>query len=468
MGIKKGQTLELTVESTAFKGKGIAKHNGIAIFIPGTAPGDIVEAMVVKKKKKFLEAKVQRIIEPSDIRVKPACSHANTCGGCTWQHIPYTSQLTFKEQHVRDHVERIAHMDPDLVQPIIGCDEPLYYRNKMEYSFGTRRWLTEAEIKSDEFVDDSGFSAGLHAPGRFDKILNLNECHLQDPISFKILDFVRNYCLEHSIDAYDTYKRTGFMRNLVIRNSHYTDDLMVNFVTNEDRPDIIQTLSDQLLELFPEITTVVNNINDQPNPTAVGRYEKTIHGSGYIVDHIGGLSFKIHANAFFQTNTRQAEKLYSVARDFTGETSGGHLFDLYCGVGTLSLFMADSFDKVTGIELVNVAIENANFNKNENNISNVDFILGDMKDTLNEEFISSYGKPDCIITDPPRSGMHPDVVKQLSELKTERLVYVSCNPSTMARDLKELKEVYTVESIQPVDMFPQTYHIEAVARLTAK
>jgi 23S rRNA (uracil1939-C5)-methyltransferase len=338
----------------------------------------------------------------------------------------------------------------------------------MEYSFGTRRWLTDAEIKSDDFVDDSGFSAGLHAPGRFDKILNLNECHLQHPISFKLLETVRSYCIKNGLEAYDTYKRTGFMRNLVIRNSHYTDDLMVNFVTNEDRPDIIKSLSDQLLELFPEITTIVNNINDQPNPTAVGRYEKTVYGSGYIVDHIGGLSFKIHANAFFQTNTRQAEKLYSVARDFAGGTSGNHLFDLYCGVGTLSLFMADSFDKVTGIELVDVAIKNANFNKDENEINNVDFILGDMKDTLNEEFISSYGKPDCIITDPPRSGMHPDVVKQLSDLKTERLVYVSCNPSTMARDLKELKDVYNVEKIQPVDMFPQTYHIEAVAQLSAK
>jgi 23S rRNA (uracil1939-C5)-methyltransferase len=468
MGIKKGQTLQLTVESTAFKGKGIAKHNGMAIFIPGTAPGDVVEAMVVKKKKKFLEAKVQQIIEPSDIRVEPTCSHANSCGGCTWQHIPYSSQLEYKEQHVRDHIERIAHMDPNLVQPIIGCDEPLYYRNKMEYSFGTRRWLSDAEIKSDEFVDDSGFSAGLHAPGRFDKILNLNECHLQDPISFRLLDFVRAYCMDNGIEAYDTYKRTGFMRNLVIRNSHYTDDLMVNFVTNEDRPDIIQSLSAELMEQFPEITTIVNNINDQPNPTAVGRYEITIHGNGYIVDNIGNLSFKIHANAFFQTNTRQAEKLYSVAIDYAGGAAGKHLFDLYCGVGTLSLFMADSFDKVTGIELVDVAIENANFNKKENGIDNVDFVLGDMKDTLNDDFISNSGKPDCIITDPPRSGMHPDVVKQLSELKTERIVYVSCNPSTMARDLKELKEVYNVESIQPVDMFPQTYHIEAVARLTAK
>src|SRR6056297_434266 len=468
MGIKKGQTLELTVESTAFKGKGIAKHNGIAIFIPGTAPGDVVEAMVVKKKKKFLEAKVQRIIEPSDIRVEPPCSHAFACGGCTWQHIPYTSQLTFKEQHVRDHVERIAHMDPDLVQPIIGCDEPLYYRNKMEYSFGTRRWLTEAEIKSDEFVDDSGFSAGLHAPGRFDKILNLNECHLQDPVSYKILDFVRNYCIRNQIPAFDTYKKVGFMRHLVIRNSHFTDDLMVNLVTFRDEPEIVKQLKDELLKEFPEITTIVNNVNDQPNPTAVGRFENILFGAGFIVDKIGNHSFKIHANAFFQTNTKQAEKLYSVARDFAELENGGHLFDLYCGVGTLSLYMADKADKVTGIEIVDVAIENARFNAQENDVENTEFVLGDMKDTFNDEFLAKNGHPDCVITDPPRAGMHPDVVEQLCNLDVKRLVYVSCNPSTMARDLKELKEFYTIDSVQPVDMFPQTYHIEAVAKLTKK
>lgn len=468
MSLKKGQVVDLTIESTAFKGKGIAKHDGIAVFVPGTAPGDKVEARIVRKKKKYREAKVLEILKPSAIRITPTCSHADTCGGCTWQHIPYEKQLEFKEQHVRDHMERIAGLDPEIVQPIIGCDRSLYYRNKMEYSFGTRRWLTDAEIQADKFIDDSGFAAGLHAPGRYDKILNLRECHLQDPISYKLLDFVRNYCKEHSIPAFDTHEKTGFMRHLVIRTSHHTDDLMVNLVTYRDETEIIQPLADALLENFPEITTIINNINDQPNPTAVGRYENVIYGPGYIVDNIGRHSFKIDANAFFQTNTRQAEKLYSVAKEYADLKPGTKLFDLYCGVGTLTLFLADAVDKAVGIELVDVAIDNARFNAKENAVENTEFVLGDMKDTFNELFLKKHGRPDCIITDPPRSGMHPDVVHQLSDLAVDTLVYVSCNPSTMARDLQVLKNHYNIEQVQPVDMFPQTYHIEAVARCTRK
>lgn len=468
MGIKKGQKLELTIESTAFKGKGIAKHEGQAVFVPGTAPGDVIEAMVVKKKRKYLEAKVLDILKPSEIRKKPVCSHANVCGGCMWQHIPYAKQLEYKEQHVRDHIERIAKLNPEIVQTILACEKDLYYRNKMEYSFGTRRWLTDKEIQSDEFVDDSGFAAGLHAPGRFDKILNLNECHLQQPVSYEILDFVRSYCINNEIPAFDTYKKTGFMRHLVIRSSYYTNDLMVNLVTFQDDPKTIEKLAQALLQQFPEITTIINNINDQPNPTSIGRYENVIMGDGYIVDKIGGLSFNIDANAFFQTNTKQAENLYSVAKNYCMGNSINTLFDLYCGVGTISLFMAGHFDNVVGIELVDVAIENARFNAKENGIKNTEFVLGDMKDTFNDSFLKKYGRPDCVITDPPRSGMHPDVVARLKELELNRLVYVSCNPSTMARDLHELKETYQVEEIQPVDMFPQTYHIEAVAKLTKK
>jgi len=468
MALKKGQVIELSIESTAFKGKGIAKVDGLAVFVPGTAPGDKIKAMITRKKKSFREAKMLELIEPSPIRVEPVCRHANTCGGCTWQHIPYEKQVEYKEQHVRDHIERIAHLSPDIVQPIISCDEPLYYRNKMEYSFGTRRWLSDEEIQKDEFVDDSGFASGLHAPGRYDKILNLQECHLQEKISFRLLDFVRNYCIEHNIPAFDTHKNEGFMRHLVIRTSDYTDDLMVNLVTYKDEPDTVQGLMDALLKEFPEITTVVNNVNDQQNPTAIGRFEHVLYGPGYIVDKIGSHSFKIHANAFFQTNTRQAEKLYNVAREYADLDEGGHLFDLYCGVGTLSLYMADKADKVTGIELVEVAIENARFNAKENSVENARFVLGDMKDTFNDQFLQENGQPDCVITDPPRSGMHPDVVKQLANLNLKKLVYVSCNPSTMARDLKILKDVYDVLSVQPVDMFPQTYHIEAVAKLKRK
>lgn len=468
MSLKKGTEFECEIESTAFKGKGVAKVNGIAVFIHGTAPGDKVRARVIKKKKKFREAKLLEILEPSPHRIEPECGHANVCGGCTWQHIPYSKQLEYKEQHVRDHTERLAGLEPALVQPITGAEKPFYYRNKMEYSFGTKRWLTEEEIKRDEYVDDSGFTAGLHAPGRYDKILNLNECHLQHPVSFRILDWVRSYCIENGIPAYDTHQQQGFMRHLMIRNSHYTNDLMVNLVTYRDDPELMETMANQLLEQFPEITTIVNNVNDQPNPTAIGRFENVLHGKGFIVDHIGGFSFKIHPNAFFQTNTKQAETLYDVALDFADIQPGERVFDLYCGVGTLSLYLSKKADHVVGVELVDVAIQNANQNAKENGVSNIEFVKGDMKDTFNTQFMEQHGRPDCIVTDPPRSGMHPDVVKHLAELKVPKLIYVSCNPSTQARDLKELKEVYNVEAIRPVDMFPQTYHIEAVAKLTAK
>lgn len=468
MSIKKGQDVELLIESTAFKGKGVAKLNGQAVFVSNTAPGDIVEARIIKKKKRFLEAKLLRIVEPSPHRIQPRCIHANVCGGCTWQHLPYSHQLSQKEEHVKSHIQRIALIDSQITLPIVPCDSDFYYRNKMEYSFSTRRWLSDEEIASDEFVDDSGFSAGLHAPGRFDKILNLNECHLQDPISFKILDYVRIYCLKNNIEAFDTFSKSGFIRHLMIRNAHHTNDLMVNIVTYIDDLDVIKPLSDSLLKEFPKVTTIVNNINDLPSPTAIGRYEHIIYGPGTITDKIGRHLFKIDANAFFQTNTAQAEKLYTVAREFADLKPEDEIFDLYCGVGTLSLFMADAVKKVTGIELVDVAIENARFNAVENGIDNCDFVLGDMKDTFNDQFLEKHGFPDCIITDPPRAGMHPDVVQKLCEMEVPRLVYVSCNPSTMARDLKILNEFYTVDHVQPVDMFPQTYHIEAVSRLTRR
>jgi len=467
MALKKGEITELEIESAAFKGKGVAKKDGLAVFIPNTAPGDLVKARIVKKKKKYREAKLLEIIEPSPKRIEPKCRHALVCGGCTWQFLPYSEQLVIKEQQVRDHVERIAGLSPGIVEPIIGCDQPFYYRNKMEYSFGSRRWLSDEEIRSDDYVDDSAFAAGLHAPGRYDKILNLKECHLQPEFSYKILDFVRSWCISNDIKPFDTYNNEGFIRHLVIRNSHFTEDLMVNIVTFRDEPDIVNRLCSGLIENFPEITTVINNINDQLNPTAVGRYEHVLYGPGYITDKIGHHSFKIDANAFFQTNTKQAEKLYKVAKELAELSDDELLYDLYCGVGTLTLYLSDQVKRAVGVELIDVAINNAKSNAEDNSVSNTEFLLGDMKDTFNDHMLNKFGKPDCIITDPPRSGMHPDVVSRLGELAVPKLVYVSCNPSTMARDLKELKEHYRVEKVQPVDMFPQTYHIEAVARLTA-
>ncbi|MFA5667696.1 MAG: 23S rRNA (uracil(1939)-C(5))-methyltransferase RlmD [Balneolaceae bacterium] len=468
MSLKKGVEVTLTISGAAFKGKGVGKHEGMAVFVTGTAPGDVVRARVIKKKKSYCEAKLLEIIEPSPDRITPKCQHADVCGGCSWQHLPYNKQAEYKGEQVKEHIQRIAGLKETIVHPTLPCDQPFYYRNKMEYSFATRRWLTEEEINREEFVDDSGLAAGLHAPGRFDKILNLNECHLQRSESYEILDFVRNYCLENDLPAFDHFKHEGYMRHVMIRNSQHTDDFMVNLVTYRDEPETVQKLADALLEAFPIITTIVNNINDTSSPTSIGRIEKVIYGSGFIVDHIGKHSFKIHPNAFFQTNSLQAEKLYAIARDYAEIKQDNIVYDLYCGVGTLSLFVSEPAKKVLGIELVDVAVKNAKFNAIENKVNNVSFIKGDMKDVFTQEVVDEFGAPDVLITDPPRVGMHPDVVKRLCELKVPRIVYVSCNTSTMARDLKELAEVYDVIEVQPVDMFPQTYHVEAVAKLVLK
>lgn len=468
MALKKGQEVELEIESAAFKGKGLAKVNGLAVFVPNTAPGDKVKACIVKKKKSYREARLLEVLKASKHRIEPKCRHATACGGCTWQHVDYNHQLEFKQEQVRDHLHRIGGLTHLEVKPTIGCDDIFYYRNKMEYSIGHKRWLSREEINKDEFISDRCFAAGLHAPGRFDKILDIRECHLQKPISYKILDFVRSYCKDHDIEPYNTIDQEGFMRNVVVRNSYHTDDLMVNLVTYRDDEKIINQLSHAILTAFPAITTLVVNVNDTPAPTAVGRYEKIMHGPGYITDYIGPYHFNIHANAFFQTNTQQAEKLYEVVKNFADIRPDEIVYDLYCGVGTLSLYLSDSAKKVIGIELADVAIENALQNAAENQVDNVTFIKGDMKDEFNADIISEHGEPACIITDPPRSGMHPEVVERLKELNVPKIVYVSCNSSTMARDLKELNKVYDILEVQPVDMFPQTYHIEAVANLRLK
>lgn len=468
MNLKKGAEVELEVESTAFKGKGVAKANGLAVFIPNTLPGDRVKARIVKRKKKHREAKLLEVLEPGPHRIEPKCGHADVCGGCSWQHVDYEYQLKYKRNQVQDHIERIGGFKDIRVKPAIGCEHIFYYRNKMEYSIGHKRWLSRDEIERDEFVSDRTFAAGLHAPGRYDKILNLRECHLQHPVSFEILDFVRTWCIEHEVEPYNTIDNKGFMRNVVIRTSRHTDDLMVNLVTFRDDQELMNRLADALLGEFPAITTIINNVNDTKSPTAVGRYEKVLHGPGYITDAIGPYSFKIDANAFFQTNTQQAERLYEVARSFADPQPGETIYDLYCGVGTLSLFLSDYAEKVVGIELAEVAIKNARTNARENGVENVAFVKGDMKEVFDRSVITEHGAPGAIITDPPRSGMHPDVVARLNRLKVPKLVYVSCNSSTLARDLKELDKAYDILEVQPVDMFPQTYHIEAVANLRLK
>jgi|AntRauMFilla1563_2_1112583.scaffolds.fasta_scaffold00723_6 23S rRNA (uracil1939-C5)-methyltransferase len=464
---KKGTIHEFNIHSTAFKGKGVGKIDELAVFVAGTAPGDKVKAMITKRRKSYREAKLIEILEPSELRITPKCQHAEVCGGCSWQHLSYQDQLKFKTQQVTDHMRRIAKIESPVL-PAIGSENEFHYRNKMEYSFGNKRWLSNEEIHAEDYVSDEGMFGGLHAPGRFDKILPLKACYLQIPVSFEILDWTRDYAKKVGWTAYDASNHEGYLRNLGIRSSYHTSDIMVHLLTKDDKPKEVKAFTEALISQFQTITTVVNNILPTRSPVATGELETVYFGPGYITDNIGPFAFKIHPNAFFQTNTAQAEKLYEVARNFADIKDGDIVYDLYCGVGTLSLFVAKQAKFVLGIELNPVAIKNAHFNAESNNISQIDFIEGDMKEAFNLEMVAKYGAPDVLITDPPRAGMHPDVVKNLLALKVPTIVYVSCDSSTMARDLFALKELYTIDVVQPVDMFPQTYHIETVAKLSLK
>lgn len=465
MSVKKGNTVDVRIEDAAFEGKGFAKVDGIALFVKNTAPGDLARVQITKKRKQFAEGRLLEILEPGPERIKPKCGHAEICGGCSWQHVSYSEQLAFKSRHVRDHIHRIGGLREIEPLPVIGSGNRFGYRNKMEYTFGDRRWLTREEIDSGAVFDDRDVAVGMHIPGRFDRILNLDECYLQDGISFRIMDFIRDYAIKNGLRPYNPVKKEGYLRNLVIRNAVHTSDLMINLVTFSDQPDAMGKISEALIGRFPEITTIINNINDTWSPSSEGRYQHVMYGPGHITEKIGGHSFRIGPNTFFQTNTLQAEKLYETAKEFAGITADDLVFDLYCGVGSMTLFVSGGAGQVVGIELSEASVENARENSALNDVRNCSFETGDMKDVFTEKFISKYGKPDVIITDPPRAGMHPDVVKTLCSLAVDRLVYVSCNSSTMARDLAVLNEVYQVGRVQPVDMFPQTYHIETVAEL---
>lgn len=468
MSIKKGAEIDLRIESAAFEGKGIGKVDNIAVFVKNTAPGDLVKARIIKKKKKFCEGVLLEVLEAGPTRVEPRCQHAMTCGGCSWQHVSYESQLNFKTQHVRDHLHRIGGFTE--IEPLstLGSQNEFGYRNKMEFTFGSRRWLSEEEIKNEGEIENKDFAVGLHVPGRYDRILDLQECHLQDPVSYEIMDYVRSFAIDKHIKPFDIHHKQGYFRNVMIRNSPKTGDLMVNLVTYHDDKKIMKNLTDALLENFPEITTIVNNINDTASPTSEGRFEKVYFGPGYITDQIGDYSYEIDANTFFQTNTLQAEVLYSVARDYAEIQENDIVYDLYCGLGSLSLFVSGNAKKIVGIELNKKSIGKAQENALKNKVGNCAFEHGDIKDAFGDELIEKHGKPDVIITDPPRPGMHPKVVKKLLELEIPRIVYVSCNSATLSRDLDMLREKYNILEVQPVDMFPQTYHIETVAKLSLK
>jgi len=461
-----GDIVELTIESTGFEGKSIARVNGFVVFVEGAVEGDVVKAKIFKVKKKYAEANVVEVVKPSPKRTIPRCPYFGTCGGCKWQHVDYAVQLQFKQQHVADAIERIGGMKDVQILPIIGSDNVYFYRNKLEFSFSEKAWMMDKN--SANLKDVPSVALGFHVPQRWDKVLDVHECFLQSELSNSILNAVRDFAISNNIPAYSQEKQNGYFRNLVIREGKNTGDVMVNVVTFEDTPEMMSKLSSELTKRFPEITTVVNNINFRKSQVAVGDIEKVYYGEGVIHDKIGNKLFQISANSFFQTNTKQAETLYRVAKEFAELQPTDVVYDLYCGTGSIALYIADEVHKVIGIDVVESAILNARMNAQLNVVENCEFIVGDLKDLLTKktEWKKQFSRPDVIFVDPPRSGIHPKAVEELGVMNVPRLVYVSCNPATLARDLKMLTAYgYGVEKIQPVDMFPHTYHIECVAKL---
>ncbi|MBN1397513.1 MAG: 23S rRNA (uracil(1939)-C(5))-methyltransferase RlmD [Bacteroidetes bacterium] len=474
--LKRGDELKLEILDAAFEGTSVARYEGMVVFVENAVPGDIVIAKLKKIKKNYCEAKVVKIEHPSKLRVEPRCKYYGICGGCKWQNVDYKAQISFKQQQVKDIFERIGGFSNLNIMPIISADDIFYYRGKMEYSFAGQKWLETPPLKDEidaaaEDVKENPVFLGLHVPQRYDKVLDLDECHLQSPVSNKILNFTRTFAHRNNLPVYSTERNSGYLRFLVIRESKRTGETMANLVTFEDKPDIMKQYAAELKENVAQVTTIVNTINTKKAQIAFGETEKIYLGSGCIKEVLGRHKFSVSASSFFQTNTAQAEKLYGVVREFGEFQSGDVVFDLYSGTGSIAIFISDAVKEVVGIESVESAIRDAEKNAEENGISNCRFLLGDLKDrlTVDREWMSSHEKPDAMIIDPPRNGMHPKVVDEIMNIAPKKIVYVSCNPATQARDVKLLcAEKYELKKNQSVDMFPHTYHIENVTLLHLK
>ncbi len=473
--MNRGDLVELEITGYAFEGKGIAKieregseGKKFVVFVNGAYPGDRVEALIRKSKRTFAEGKAQKVLQPSEIRTSAKCKFFGVCGGCKQQDMKYESQLYYKQQQVKDIYERMGGFSEIQIEDIIASEKIFHYRNKMEFSFADKRWITPEEIERSDDIEDRNFALGLHVPRVYDKVLDIDECFLHSEEGDKILNVTRHFFKERGTSIYTTRTHEGFLRNLIIKNSYTTSDLMVNIVTSSEDQNLMQQYSEKLLDQVPEITTIVNNINLKKSAVAFGDYEKVFHGSGVIYDSIGNYNFRISPNSFFQTNTIQAEKLYDVALDFAGFKGNEVVFDLYSGAGTISIYISKHVAKVHAFESVEDAVKDANVNTELNGISNIEFHVADLNRSL-KEYLDSINieKPDVIIADPPRGGMNPRTVRDIIRLDPEKLVYVSCNPATQVRDIKLLTEAgFKLRRVKPVDMFPHTYHIETVALLT--
>ncbi len=461
--MKPGDIIEnLEVIDIADEGKAVCKNEGIVIFIDKAVPGDIVNVKIRKKHKSFFEGSVHLIVQPSAERTTPVCNHFGTCGGCKWQHFSYNMQLRFKQKQVEDAMTRIGKLENPNILPIIGSAEQTFYRNKLDYSFADRKWLTREEMNVDEPAFEPGL--GFHIPGKFDKVLDISQCYLQADPSNDIRLSVRKYCVDNEMPFMNIRKREGMMRGLIIRNTTI-GGLMVIVMVYQDEDGKLNGLLEHLKNNFPQITSLLYVINNKANDTIHDQEIHCYHGKEYIEEQMENLTFRIGPKSFFQTNGKQALVLYQVAREFAGLHGNEVVYDLYTGTGTIANFVAHQSKKVVGIEYVKEAIDDANVNSKINGVSNTVFYAGDMKDLLTDDFMEQNGRPDVIITDPPRVGMHQDVVKQLLKVACKKIVYVSCNPATQARDLEMLSEKYKVVKLQPVDMFPHTAHVENVTLL---
>lgn len=462
---KKELPLIENVEITdiAAEGKAIAKVNDLVVFIPYVVPGDVIDLQLTRKKNKYAEGKPLRFVSYSPNRTEAFCEHFGICGGCKWQILPYSEQLKYKQKQVTDNLIRIGKVELPEIQPILGSDKTEFYRNKLEFTFSNKKWLTLEQINSDESFDNMD-ALGFHIPGMFDKVLDINKCWLQDNISNQIRNFIRDYCHNKDYSFFDLRNRGGLMRNMIVRTSS-TGELMLIVVFYENDKKKQEDLLNAIAKEFPQITSLLYIINEKANDTITDQTVLTWKGNDFIFEEMEGLKFKIGPKSFYQTNSEQAYNLYKVARDFAGLTGNELVYDLYTGTGTIANFVARQAKKVVGIEYVEDAIEDAKFNSQNNNIDNILFYAGDMKDILTQDFINEHGKPDVIITDPPRAGMHDDVIQSILFAEPERIVYVSCNPATQARDLSLLDERYKVTKVQPVDMFPHTHHVENVVLL---
>jgi 23S rRNA (uracil1939-C5)-methyltransferase len=459
MELKKGQILELEIADIAFGGRGLAKVNGLAVFVDQVAPLDRARVRIVRKRKNYAEARLIEILSPSPYRIEPPCPYSGMCGGCKWQFLDYERQIEYKQQHVVQSLAHIGGIDDVRVHAVLPSRRTFGYRNKMEFTCSDRRWLMPAEMGREGV--DTGFALGLHVPGTFYKVLDTRACLLQPDLGNTILGDVRDFMKRSGHAAYGLRSHIGFWRFLMLRYSVAYDQWMANIITAGENQNLVRQLADRLTQSHPQIVSVMNNITARKAGIAVGEYEICLSGAPAIRDKIGPFEFEISANSFFQTNTTGAEQLYSQVKKYAGLTGSQRVVDLYSGTGTIAIWLASEAKEVVGIEIVESAVKDALQNCRRNGISNCRFVQGDIIDCL--PGISS--KPDVLIIDPPRAGMHKKVVKLVLEMMPAKIVYVSCNPATMARDVAMMKDAYRILEVQPVDMFPHTYHIESVARL---